>query len=163
MTFEDIFQIGEAAHKAVMKSPDGGLTKADRARTKAIVEALRDEMNLKLNPAPAADIVGFLLDQCSFSAMTFGPGERLQGISDHIRKELNEVAMASPGPERQGEWIDVVMLALDGAWRSGMGPKTIFYGLQRKLEKNKARTWPDWRTADPNKAIEHDRTKDRSE
>ena len=32
--------------------------------------------------------------------------------------------------------------------------------MTAKQVKNEARTWPDWRTADPNKAIEHDRSKD---
>lgn len=44
MTLDDLFEIGEAAHKAVMKSPEGGLRRADLARTVAIVRALRDEM-----------------------------------------------------------------------------------------------------------------------
>ena len=29
-----------------------------------------------------------------------------------------------------------------------------------KQTRNEARVWPDWRTADPSKALEHDRTKD---
>jgi hypothetical protein len=29
-----------------------------------------------------------------------------------------------------------------------------------KLRRNRQRTWPDWRTQSPDKAIEHDRTKD---
>lgn len=105
----------------------------------------------------ATDFAAHLARQRTFSERTFGPGERLEGVSDHIRKELAEVAKATPGEERQAEWIDVVMLALDGAWRSGMSPEQIIQGLRDKLEKNERRTWPDWRTADPNRAIEHNR------
>ena len=57
------------------------------------------------------------------------------------------------------EWIDIVLLALDGAWRAGYSPATIAEALEAKQSKNENREWPDWRTADPNKAIEHDRSK----
>ena len=53
------------------------------------------------------------------------------------------------------EWIDVVILAMDGAWRTGSTPEMIALGLTMKLLENKRRKWPDWRTADPDKAIEH--------
>lgn len=48
-----------------------------------------------------------------------------------------------------------MILALDGAWRTGASPEQIIATLKAKQAKNEARTWPDWRTADPNKAIEH--------
>jgi hypothetical protein len=113
--------------------------------------------------APSAgffDFEGHLAHQAMWSEATFGPGERLNGVSDHIRKELDEVGKAHRGVYRQAEWIDVVILALDGAWRSGMSPRQIIDGIVAKQRKNEGRTWPDWRTADPNKAIEHDRAKD---
>jgi hypothetical protein len=50
------------------------------------------------------------------------------------------------------------MLAFDGAWRSGHSPEQIVEAYAAKLAKNEKRVWPDWRTADPNKAIEHTRT-----
>jgi len=83
---------------------------------------------------------------------TFGPGSRAQGVVDHIRKELREIEAA---PADLTEWIDVVILALDGAWRSGATPTDIILALAAKQAKNEARQWPDWRTSDPNKAIEH--------
>jgi len=36
-------------------------------------------------------------------------------------------------------------------------PPKIIEALFTKVAKNKARQWPDWRTLDPNKAIEHTR------
>lgn len=93
--------------------------------------------------------------QRAFSERTFGPGARTKGVIDHIRKELREIEAA---PTDISEWIDVVLLALDGAWRSGASPEAIVAALLMKQTRNEARTWPDWRTADPNKAIEHDRS-----
>lgn len=102
----------------------------------------------------AFDLLHYLKRQIAFSERTFGPGHRTAGILDHIRKELVEIEGA---PLDLEEWIDVVMLALDGAWRTGASPDQIVMQLVIKLEKNKARTWPDWRTVPEGKAIEHDR------
>lgn len=101
------------------------------------------------------DLVAHLHRQREFSERTFGPGARTAGVLDHIRKELAEVE-ASPGDVT--EWVDLVILALDGAWRAGHQPQAIVDALVAKQERNEGRTWPDWRTADPSKAIEHDRT-----
>lgn len=103
------------------------------------------------------DFAAHLQRQRGWSGATFGPGARVQGVVDHIRKELKEIE-ADPGDLK--EWIDVVILALDGAWRSGASPSEIIDALVSKQTKNEGRVWPDWRTADPNKAIEHDRSKD---
>ncbi len=102
----------------------------------------------------AYDLVAHLDRQRAFSVKAFGPGARAEGISDHIRKELAEVAAA---PEDLSEWIDIVLLGFDGAWRAGHSSVAIAGALAGKLAKNERRDWPDWRTADPNKAIEHNR------
>lgn len=110
-----------------------------------------------------------LARQAAWSERTFGPGTRTEGILDHIKKEMEEVRRASvdysrtmlgDNPEALKEWIDIVILGLDGAWRSGATPDQIIEALAAKQAKNEARTWPDWRTADPSKAIEHDRSGD---
>ncbi len=98
------------------------------------------------------NFIHHLWDQRNWSNKTFGPGMRTQGVVDHIRKELIEIEAK---PSDLEEWIDVVMLGLDGAWRSGATPDQIAEALAAKLAKNKAREWPNWRTADPDKAIEH--------
>lgn len=105
------------------------------------------------------DFKKHLRRQRAFSERTFGPGCRTGGILDHIRKELIEIESS---PDDISEWIDVVILALDGAWRSGASPDEIIGALVAKQTKNESRTWPDWRTADLGKAIEHDRSKDLS-
>ena len=71
---------------------------------------------------------------------------------DHIRKELVEVEDSGGA---LSEWVDVVLLALDGAWRAGNTPAQIADAIAAKQTKNQSRIWPDWRTAEPGKAIEH--------
>ena len=104
------------------------------------------------------DFEAHLQQQREWSEGTFGPGPRTAGIIDHIKKELAEVAAA---PADISEWVDVVILALDGAWRAGASPMDIIKALVAKQEKNMSRVWPDWRTMSPDKAIEHDRSEDR--
>lgn len=98
-----------------------------------------------------------LAHQREWSEATFGPGPRTQGVLDHIRKELAEI---EADPSDLGEWVDVLILAFDGAWRAGWEPQQIIDAIKAKQAKNEARVWPDWRTADPDKAIEHDRSQD---
>ena len=108
-----------------------------------------------------AHLVQHLRRQMEFSARTYGPGDRTDGVCDHIRKELNEVqADAAAGVPTLPEWVDVIILGLDGAWRSGASPEQIVAAIEAKQTKNERRTWPDWRTAPAGKAIEHDRTAD---
>jgi hypothetical protein len=98
------------------------------------------------------DLVNHLVDQREFSQRTFGPGERTKGVLDHIRKEIEEVEKE---PDDLFEWVDLAILALDGAWRAGYEPEEIAWAFKEKMAKNKARKWPDWRNQDPDKAIEH--------
>lgn len=70
----------------------------------------------------------------------------------HIRKELEEL---EADPYDLEEWIDVVLLACDGAWRHGHEPEAIAAALRAKLQKNKSRQWPDWRTTPEDEPIEH--------
>lgn len=133
---------------------DGPLTREDR-------QELRRRELVELHGRPIAaestvfDLVAFLTRQATWSAQTFGPGARVKMVLDHIRKEVVEVERDSTSLE---EWIDIAMLAFDGAWRAGHTPEEISTALAGKLVKNMNREWPDWRTADPDRAIEHVRT-----
>ncbi len=98
------------------------------------------------------DLIAHLDRQREFSKRTFGPGTRTAGVLDHIRRELLEIALK---PDDLSEWIDVVLLALDGAWRAGHSPLAIAQALAAKQAKNEQRAWPDWRTAPTDRAIEH--------
>ena len=93
--------------------------------------------------------------QKQWSLKTFGPGTRLLGVLDHIRKELAEI---EADPTDLSEWVDVIILAFDGAWRAGWEPQQIIDAIKAKQAKNEARKWPDWRTMSSDVAIEHDRT-----
>ncbi|MCG7596309.1 dATP/dGTP pyrophosphohydrolase domain-containing protein [Mycobacterium sp. PSTR-4-N] len=102
---------------------------------------------------PAID-AAHIAHQREWSLATFGPGARTNGVLDHIAKELDEIRSA---PDDLSEWADVIILALDGAQRTGADPQEIIAAVKAKQAKNEARVWPDWRDQDPDKAIEHDR------
>lgn len=105
-------------------------------------------------------IEDYVRRQIEWSTATFGPGERNAGIVEHIRKELEEI---EADPDDVMEFIDVVILALDGAWRRLVhkgrshdeAAKIVLYLLDKKFLKNSSRRWPDWRTAPRGSAIEH--------
>lgn len=109
--------------------------------------------------APAVIDAAHLATQRAWSLATFGPGPRTRGVLDHIRKELPEI---EADPRDVTEWVDVVILAFDGAWRHGAEPQEIIDAIKAKQARNEARTWPDWRSLSPDQAIEHDRTAERA-
>lgn len=98
------------------------------------------------------DLVTHLDRQREWSEKTFGPGDRTEGVLDHICKELAEV---KNDPDDIYEWVDIVLLALDGAWRAGYTSTDIALAIDNKQKKNERRQWPDWKTSEPGKAIEH--------
>lgn len=106
------------------------------------------EQPFQYNP----DLIAHLRRQRAWSETTFGPGARHRMCTDHIRKELVEIESA---PHDLEEWIDVAMLALDGAWRAGHSPEAIADMLLMKLDKCQDREWPDWRTHPADQPIEH--------
>lgn len=98
------------------------------------------------------DLIAHLYRQREFSNRTFGPGARTTAVVAHIRKELIEV---EEDPADIYEWVDLVLPALDGAWRAGHAPEDIAQAIHNKQGINEGRDWPDWRNADPAKPIEH--------
>lgn len=92
-------------------------------------------------PARVID-AAHLQRQKDWSARTFGPGRRTAGVIDHIRRELTEV---EADPTDLNEWVDVLILAFDGAWRHGHSPQAIIDALIAKQARNEQRVWPDWR------------------
>ena len=94
--------------------------------------------------------------QIPWSKATFGTKMRTGGITQHIELELQEIR---DNPDDLTEWIDVVLLALDGAWRSGHTPAEIEAALIAKQNKNFKRIWPKHDNP-PDEAICHDRTKE---
>lgn len=91
-----------------------------------------------------------------WSEATFGPGDRYDRVLKHIRKELKEIARK---PDDLEEWVDLVFLAMDGAWRSAKANGESFVAMiLSKHAKNLVREWPDWRTLKPGQVAEHVRT-----
>lgn len=74
-----------------------------------------------------------------WSLNTFGNGRKTEGILKHIAKELEEIRTE---PTNLEEWVDVMILALDGAWRVGYNAEEILNMLLYKQEINFDRTWP---------------------
>lgn len=94
--------------------------------------------------------------QRAWSTATFGPPEVRgpRGPLAHARKELDEVA---EDPSVLEEWVDVVILAFDGALRAGHEPQAIIDAVKAKQAKNERREWPDWRGVPVDQPIEHKR------
>lgn len=92
--------------------------------------------------------------QRDWSTATFGPREKRGPLGPlaHIRKEVEEVA---EDPSVLEEWVDVIILAFDGAWRAGHEPQAIIDAVKAKQAKNEARTWPRWQNFPEDEAIEH--------
>ena len=84
------------------------------------------------------DIVRYLEKQIIWSRGIFGNGRRTEGILKHIEKEIVEVRQAPVDVE---EWVDIVILALDGAWRAGYTPEQVAETLCLKQLKNFNREW----------------------
>jgi hypothetical protein len=105
-------------------------------------------------PAPVTsyDLIAHLERQRRFSEKAFGPGKRTAGVLAHIRKELGEI---ESNPDDLMEWVDVILLAMDGAWRRGATSEQIACALLVKLEANEKRQWPDWRNTPEDQPIEH--------
>lgn len=97
--------------------------------------------------------------QFLWSFRTFGPAANTESICSHIEQELTEIRK---NPKDLEEWIDIIILGLDGALRCQGAGKVVADdirdALELKLEKNKRRSWII--PTDPTQPIEHDRTKE---
>jgi len=79
----------------------------------------------------------FIERKMKWSFETFGEQE-VCGVIDHIKDELLEV---KENPEAIEEWIDIILLAIDGASRVGFSADDIINELERKLQINTSRRW----------------------
>jgi hypothetical protein len=101
------------------------------------------------------DLAFYLARQRQWFLKVFGPGQRDEGLIKHIKKELDEIR-DPPGDIE--EWIDVIILAFEGALRNAKSVaavEEVIDCLQMKQDKNLARTWPDWTERNPEEPIEH--------
>lgn len=112
------------------------------------------------------DLKQHLIRQMAFSKATYGPGTRTNGVLDHIKKEIEEVRESNGS---SNEWVDLVILSLDGLTRqlsfcnneneriltSAEIAQMACDLIAAKQDRNENRNWPDWRTMSADKAIEH--------
>jgi len=96
------------------------------------------------------NISAYVSAQRTWSRLTFGEGRRTIGITKHIEKELAEIRAK---PEDLEEWVDVIILAIDGYWRAGGKALDLARRLKEKQEMNFNRRWPDPQPED--EATEH--------
>jgi dATP/dGTP pyrophosphohydrolase len=80
----------------------------------------------------------YLRRQVMWSKRRFGLGERTLGITRHMEKEIAEVRAK---PNVMSEWIDLMILALDGYWRHGGTPERLMDDLIEKQAVNYSRDW----------------------
>jgi hypothetical protein len=76
---------------------------------------------------------------CEWSRITFGEGKRTFGITKKIEGELGEICS---DPNDLMEWVDVIMLAMDGFYRAGGNQDRLGEMLEEKLRINRKRTYP---------------------
>jgi len=91
-------------------------------------------------------------EQKIWAMKTFGEGMHTAGLLKHIGKECNEIHRA---PYDTEEWCDVLILAMEGAWRSGVSPKEVEAILKEKLRKIQLRSYPAATDRVDGEPIEH--------
>lgn len=151
----------EAKKQARPLYPDEAEVSVYRARGEdfEVLQSTIQQLELELNKVRRRDLLVILGRQRTWSQEAFGPAaavDRRAGILDHIRRKLDEVAAA---PDDLSEWADIILLAFDGAWRAAATScrslDDVLRAITDKQAVNARREWPDWRTAPPDKAIEH--------
>ena len=102
--------------------------------------------------------------QAEFSRKTFGQGAVTERVLNHIEEEMDEVRNAKTPEDQMEEWIDIIILAFDGAWRHAHYELGIpFPKLDKFIERNLAekwdrvmkRKWPDHRTLKHSEPVRH--------
>lgn len=87
---------------------------------------------------PIAITPEWLDKRYGWSLGTFGRGCQTKRLIAHIQCELKEIETA---PVDLMEWVDLILLALDGAARAGHSSKAVINGIHEKHEINLKREW----------------------
>lgn len=144
----------EAAVNSVMDRWRGG---------RGMELAIRDEFqqfsnealeHYRQREARTYDLIAHCERQREWSVRTFGPPTqaKLEGLFKHIRREMAEITAK---PDDPAEYADLLILAIHAAFCGGLASEQIAAALRDKLSENEQRKWPDWRTADQSKPVEH--------
>jgi hypothetical protein len=88
---------------------------------------------------PMGGFFEFVEEHFEWSKKSFGSTKRTLGIIRHIEKELKEV---EADPDDLFEWIDVIILGIDGFCRHGGKPRELLAYLWSKFYRNRLRTYP---------------------
>ena len=90
----------------------------------------------------------------NWSRKTFGPDSERGAIGplNHLEKEIKEVQEA---PGDIYEYVDCLLLVMDASRRAGFDQKQLIHAAYQKLEENKNRSWPDWKTSSLDNPMEH--------
>ena len=99
-----------------------------------------------------ASLTSFIRRKREHSLRVFGPVQGTAGVLAHLRKELLEIEQ---DPSDLTEWVDAILLGIEGAWRSGHSPEEVALAIVAKQTRNEERKWPDWRGMTPDQPIEH--------
>lgn len=97
------------------------------------------------------DLVTHLRRQRAWSLETFGPGALT--VIMRLNKRIGSVLT---NPADLMEWVDVALLAFDGAMRAGHEPEAIAAALAEQQRAHETSCQPDWRTEPEGEAIEHE-------
>ena len=92
-----------------------------------------------MNPALRNGLRRYAEDQSVWSQQQFGPGRRTVGLTAHIVKECQEVR---EDPDDAREWIDIIILAIEGFLRHGGKASDLGEMLEDKQRTNFERAWP---------------------
>lgn len=102
-------------------------------------------------------LLRFLSEKWEHSQRVFGP-QTTTGVLNHVRSEVEEI---QEEPTDITEWVDLILLGMDGAMRSCPDPKTapqeVVRAIRDKFEVVKKRQYPDWRTLAPDEASYHEK------
>lgn len=96
-------------------------------------------------------ILEYIRTHVEWSDRTFGVGDHTEGLLKHIQKEIEEVREISPYSIT--EWVDIIILAIDGAHRQGYSPMQIASMLIEKQNINANRKYP--KITNPDEPTEH--------
>ena len=104
---------------------------------------------------------GPLLDWEAVLQRQFEQAELIYGLQadplDVVPLVRQCVAHLESHPDDLATWTALTSLAFEGGRRAGGSPAGLLAVLLAKFERNRNRTWRDWRTTQADSAIEHDR------
>lgn len=94
-------------------------------------------------------MIEYIKSHIEWSKKALGPGANVEGLLKHIAEELEEIRA---NPVDVYEWVDVIILAIDGAWRAGYSAEEIVVAL---ITKQRINTERKWTVIDEDTPIEH--------